>query len=100
MSFSPVAASGGFSLTAVLRLLVAAASLIVEPGLRVCGLWVCGLSRCGSQALELRLSCSVACGMFPDQGSDLYYVTLENEDHRVKNISMINIIINHLSVSD
>ena len=71
MSFSPVAASGGFSLTAVLRLLVAAASLIVEPGLRVCGLWVCGLSRCGSQALELRLSCSVACGMFPDQGSDL-----------------------------
>ena len=29
-----------------------------------------GFSGCGLQALELRFSCSTACGIFPDQGSN------------------------------
>ena len=29
-----------------------------------------GFSSCGSRALEHRLSCSTACGIFPDQGWD------------------------------
>ena len=48
MSFSPVAANGGFSLTAALRLLVAVASLIVEPGLQ--GVWAQQVWLPGSRA--------------------------------------------------
>ena len=57
-------------------------------GFSCCGAWAlgtwasvvaaCGLSSCGSQALQCRLSscgawvsCPVACGIFPDQGSNL-----------------------------
>ena len=44
-------------------------------GIRAQQLWFTGFSSCGSRALEhgsavvvSRLSCSVACGVFPDQG--------------------------------
>ena len=57
-----------------------AASLVAEfkfQGARASVVGVRGLSRCGSQAPELRLSsrghelnCSVACGIFLDQGSN------------------------------
>ena len=65
--FALVAASGGSSLAAVHGLLVAVASLADV---------VCGLSSCGSWALDsivvaCRFSSSVACGIFPDQGSNL-----------------------------
>ena len=49
VNFSLVAESGGYSLFAICRLLIAVASL-VEPGLSGTG-----LSSCGSQALEHRL---------------------------------------------
>ena len=49
---SPVVASRGYSLAAMRRLLVAAASLVVKPGL-----WVHRLSSCGLQA---QLSCGVS----------------------------------------
>ena len=58
---------------AVFGLLSAGASLVAEQGSRACG-----LSGCSSQALEHRLSvvvawghsCSAACGIFPEQGSN------------------------------
>ena len=70
----------GLLFVAVHRLLIAVASR--------CGAWALGarasvvvarrLSSCGSQALECSsvvvahgLSCSMACGIFPDQGSNL-----------------------------
>jgi len=46
------------SLVVARRLLIAVASLKEEHGLRACGLISCGLS------------CSVASGIFPDQGSN------------------------------
>ena len=63
----------GLLFTAALGLLSAGASPAVEQGSRACG-----LRSCGSQALEHRLSvvvawghsCSAACGIFPDQGSN------------------------------
>ena len=60
VSYPLVAAS--YSPVAVYGLLIAVASLIMEHGLY------------GTQALvvaEHRLSCSTACGIFPDQGSNL-----------------------------
>ena len=66
----------GFPLVVVSGLLIAVASLVVEDA------WASevasyGLNSCGSQALEQRLSscgawtcCSVAYGIFPDQGSN------------------------------
>ena len=55
--FAPIAASGGYSLAVVLRLLFAVASLAAEHGLQGAGV---GLSSCGSQALEHRLN---SCGL-------------------------------------
>ena len=52
------AASRGYSLAAVCGFVTEVASLVVELGLR---------SK-GSEALAHRLSCSVACGIFPGQG--------------------------------
>ena len=63
------------------RLLIEAASLAAEQGLKatqpsVAG--ACGLCSCSTQALDSRLrvvvhrlSCSVACGIFQDQGLNL-----------------------------
>ena len=66
LGFSLVAESGGYSLVAALGLLIAVNSL-VEHRLR--GLWVSlavhGDST-GSAAVVHRLSCSIACGIFPD----------------------------------
>ena len=60
------------------------ASVVAAHGLSSCSVQVsvvvaCGLSSCGLRALEhklsscgvLRVSCSAACGIFPDQGSNL-----------------------------
>ena len=58
---SLIAVSGGYSL---LRCVGSR-----HLGFSRCG---SGLSSSGSKALELRLSCSVACGIFLDQGSKLY----------------------------
>ena len=46
--------------------LIAVASLVVEHGLQACGLQQ--LRHEGSVVVAHRLSCSVACGIFPDQG--------------------------------
>ena len=64
MSFSLVAANGGYSPVAICRLLITVVSLVA------------GFRSCSSQALERGLvvvqglSCSKACGIFPDQGSN------------------------------
>ena len=62
-----------------LGLLIAVASLVAEHGLQACGLqqlWHAGsvavahgLQSAGSVVVAQGLSCSVACGIFPDQGS-------------------------------
>ena len=57
--FSPVAASGVHSPAAALRLLLAESSLVAELGL--------GLGSCDAHGP----CCSPACGIFPDQGSNL-----------------------------
>ena len=80
--FSLVAASGGHSLLARHRLLIAVASFVVEHGF-----YGGGLRSCGSWALDPvltvvvhGLSCSVACGVFLDQVSNLRVLHWE---HRV-----------------
>ena len=58
-AFSLVETSGGYSLVAVQEALIAEASRVVSQGLK------------GTRALEVvvhGLRCSVACGIFPDQG--------------------------------
>ena len=65
---------------AVRRLLIEVASLVAEHGLQACGLqqlWYMGsvvvarrLQSTGSVVVVHGLSCSVACGIFPDQGSN------------------------------
>ena len=58
----------GATLLAVCGLLIVVASLVGEPGLQARGLqqlWHVGLV-----VVAHRLSCSVACGIFPDQGSN------------------------------
>ena len=60
----------GFSLVAVSRLLTGGASLVA-----VSRLLTGGFSGCRAWALVLvadGLSCSVVCGIFPDQGSNLH----------------------------
>ena len=59
---SPVAVSWGYSLVAVLGLLIVVASLVAEHRLEACGLqWLQhGLSSCGSCFLEHRLNSSCA----------------------------------------
>ena len=76
MGFPLVAVCGLLIVVTSLGLLTAVASLVVED------VWASqvalyGLNSCGSQALEQRLSscgawtcCSVAYGIFPDQGSN------------------------------
>ena len=63
----------GFSLVAALGPLTAVASLAAEH--RLSGAWTsavaaCGLYSTGSVVLAHRPSCSAACGILPDQGSN------------------------------
>ena len=78
---SLVAVSRGYSFVAVRGLLIVVASLCCGAqalGMRASVVTALGLSICGSWALECRLSscgtrafsCSTACGIFPDQGSN------------------------------
>ena len=77
---SPVAASGGCFLVAVRRLIIAVASLVAEPRLQgmrasvvaACGSVVAahGLQSTASVVVVHGPSCPVACGIFPDQGSN------------------------------
>ena len=70
----------GLLFVAVHRLLIAVTSLVVEHGLQARGLqqlWHVGsvvvahrLQSIGSVIVAHGLSCSVACGIFPDQGSN------------------------------
>ena len=65
---------------AVRRLLIAVASLVAEYRLQACGLpqlWhagsvvvACRLQSAGSVVVAHGLSCSIACGIFLDQGSN------------------------------
>ena len=59
---------GGLLFIAVRGLLTAVASLVVEHGLYACGLQQ--LWHVGSVVVACGLSCSVACGICPDQGSN------------------------------
>ena len=70
----------GLLLVAVHGLLIAVASLVVEHGFQVRWLqqlWLAGsvvvahrLQSAGSVVVTHRLVCSLACGLFPDQGSN------------------------------
>ena len=74
VGFSLVAESEGSSLIAVHRLLTAGASPARGlQELRHMGSGVAAptLQSMGSAAVAHGLSCSVACGIFPDQGSNL-----------------------------
>ena len=70
-AFLSVAESGSYSLVAVCWLLTAVASLVAQHGLwspwasvvAAPGLW-----STGSVVAALQLSCSAACGIFPDPG--------------------------------
>ena len=59
--FSLIMESGVYSPVSVCRLLTAVASLVAELGLQ---------SMQASVVVVHRLSCSAACGIFPDQGSN------------------------------
>ena len=66
---SLVVESGGYCLVLVCGFLIAVATLVAEHRL-----WARGLSSCRSRAPEVvahGLSCSVACGIFPDQALNL-----------------------------
>ena len=64
MSFSVVAVSGGYCLPVVCRLLTAVASLVAELG--VLGIW--------ASAVSYGFSFFRACGIFLDQGLNLYFL--------------------------
>ena len=68
--FSPVAASGGYSLVVVHGILIAVASFLQSSGSRAheSSSRGSGLYSAGSAVVVRRLSCSAACGSFPDQG--------------------------------
>ena len=66
---SLVMASRGLLFVAVHGLLTAVASLVAEHGLQAHGLQQ--LWHAGSVVVVHGLSCSAACGIFPDQGSNL-----------------------------
>ena len=71
--FSPVVASGGYFVVVIHELLTAVASL-AEHGLQGAQASVAvapGLWSTGSVAVGRGVSCSVLCGIFPDQGSKL-----------------------------
>ena len=59
MGLSLVVASGGYFLVVMHELLVVEASLVAEHRLQ----------SAGSVTVALGLSCSPACGIFPDHGS-------------------------------
>ena len=61
----------GCSLIAAYGLLIVVASLVVEHGLSARGLSSCSSQSTGSVLVAHKLSCSAACGIFPDQGSNL-----------------------------
>ena len=61
----------GLLFVAVHGLLIAVASLVAESrGVRASVVVACGLWSAGSAAVAHGLSCSVACEIFPDQGSN------------------------------
>ena len=64
MSFSVVAVSGGYCLPVVCRLLIAVASLVAELG--VLGMW--------ASVVAHEFSFFRACGIFLDQGLNLYFL--------------------------
>ena len=78
LGFSLVVAGRGYSLVTTWELLIAVASLVIEPRLWVCILQQLlhmgsvvvapGLQNTGSVFVAQGLSCSAACGIFPDQG--------------------------------
>ena len=73
MGFSLVVESGDYSLDAVHRLLIMVASLDVQRGLesaRASVVAAPGLSNTGSVVVVNGLSCFLACGILPDQGSN------------------------------
>ena len=77
---SPVVVSSGYSLVGVCGLLVAVASLVVEHGLggiQASVVAAHGLSIVASGTSSIvvvhGLRCSVACGIFPDQGSNCVF---------------------------
>ena len=69
MGFSLLGVNRGYSLVVVHRLLVVVASLVVEYRLEECRLQK--LQHVGSVVVEHGLSCSMARGIFPDQGLNL-----------------------------
>lgn len=76
-SFSLVLVSRGYSLVVECRHLIEVVFLLQSPGSRTCGfrlsrhigsgVAIPGLSSTGSVIVAHRLSCPVACGIFPDQ---------------------------------
>ena len=71
---SLVALSGSYFLLAVCRLLIAVASFVAEHRLqavRASAVAAPGLQGTGSAVVVQRLSCSKACRIFLDQGSNL-----------------------------
>ena len=71
LGLSPVVASRDYSLVAMPRLLIEFSCCGARTlGCRASVVVALGLSSCGSWALEHRLSCSMACGIFPDQRSN------------------------------
>ena len=67
---SLVVESGGYSLVVVRMLLIAVASCVAEhrlEGTRASAVVALGLQSTGSVVVPHGLSCSVACGIFPDQ---------------------------------
>ena len=71
MGFSLAVASRGHSLVVACGLFTAVASPVVQHSLQ--GVWAsvvvaAGLQSSGSRVVAHRLSCSVACGIFLDQG--------------------------------
>ena len=85
MGFSLITVSGGHSLVAVYRFFIEVASLVVQHGLQAHGLQQ--LQHMGSRVLAHRLqstgsvvphwlSCPLAYGIFPDQGSNPRFLCL------------------------
>ena len=64
---SVVVVSGGYSLVVVQGLLIAVTSLVAETGSVVGG---SGTLERSSVVVAFWLSCPMACGIFPDQGSN------------------------------
>ena len=65
----------GLLFVVVRELLIAVASLVVEhrlQGMQASVVVACGLWSAGSVVVAHRLSCSVACEIFLDQGSNQY----------------------------